>query len=303
MYSDNKRLCDILNKERLTTTDMTQDAAVLVKEIDDICKEVTFEITLTHVLMENELVSFFDNPKMFLIQRCHMESQNERTRMEMSTEKISLPQTNVTINKSVHAFIRTMDEQQHGKKMIENKFKEYAPFIDYEARGVFKRATPSILKCCYGFNHHGKRDKMLNRYSSDRCISCGALEDWLHVLRCPSTIKLRDKWLHTIKKELQRKIKNQVILNDAYRFVEDIYSYLNGSTNVPGSQNIIGFNSLFQGFVVKDWFGANSDETKYHQSNKIIIKYCVHLYHDCWLQRNKLMQEDKNLKQRLVEEI
>ena len=60
---------------------------------------------------------------------------------------------------------------------------------------------------------------------------------------------------------------------------------------------------LFQGFVVKDWFGANSDETKYHQSNKIIIKHCVHLYHDCWLQRNKLMQEDKNLKQRLVEEI
>ena len=91
MYSDNKRLCDILNKERLTTTDMTQDAAVLVKEIDDICKEVTFEITLTHVSMENELVSLFDNPRMFLIQRCHMESQNERTRMEMSTEKISLP--------------------------------------------------------------------------------------------------------------------------------------------------------------------------------------------------------------------
>ena len=196
-----------------------------------------------------------------------------------------------------------MDEQQHGMEMIENKFREYALFIDYEARGVFKRATPSILKCCYGFNHHGKRDKMLNRYSSDRCISCRALEDWLHVLRCPSTIKLRDKWLHTIKKQLQRKINNQVILNDAFRFVDDIYCYLNGSTNVPGSQNIIGFNLLFRGFVVKDWFGANSDETKYHQSNKIIIKHCVHLYHDCLLQRNKLMQEDKNLKQRLVEEI
>ena len=129
---------------------------VLIKEMVNIRNKVTFKIILAHFSMEKELVQFIDNPNMFLIQRCHMESQNERNQMETNTEEISLPETNVTINRSVHAFICSMDENRNGIAIIKDKFGEYAVLIDYKAREVFKQTTPSVIKCCYGFNHHRK---------------------------------------------------------------------------------------------------------------------------------------------------
>ena len=303
MLSDNKKLCNVLNKRHLTPTDVTQDAGVLIKEMDDIRKKVTFKITLEHISMEKELVSYVEDPHMFLIQRCHMESKNERSRMERNEQETSLPDTDVTINKSVHTFVRSLDEEMNGASMIEEKFGEFAKFIDYEARRVFKHTTPSTIKCCYGFNHHGVRNKMINKYSTDKCISCGETEDWTHILRCPSTVELREKWRNKLIKDIKHNEKNQSIHNDAFQFVEDIFLYMNGSNDVPGSQNVIGFKMLFRGYVVKDWFGGNSEETKYHNTNRMIVKSCVKLYHDCWCQRNDLMQNDKNKKDRLLEEV
>lgn len=42
-------------------------------------------------------------------------------------------------------------------------------------------------------------------------------------------------------------------------FTDDIKSYLDGNKNIPGLQNVVGFKQLFQGYIGKDWFGA--DET------------------------------------------
>ena len=85
--------------------------------------------------------------------------------------------------------------------------------------------------------------------------------------------------------------------------IEDIVDYLNGNDHVPRSQNVIGFKMLFRGYIVKDWFGTNSDETKYSYVNQLIVRCCVRLYHKCWLQRNDTMKRDEKLKEWLLEEV
>lgn len=75
--------------------------------------------------------------------------------------------------------------------------------------------------------------------------------------------------------------KDDAIQNDSLIFADDIRDYLNGVESVPGSQNVIGFKMLFRGYVVRDWFGGNVEETKYEKMNKVIVQSCVKLYNKC----------------------
>ena len=54
---------------------------------------------------------------------------------------------------------------------------------------------------------------------------------------------------------------------------------------------------------MRDWFRANYDETKYAFTNSIIVKSCVKLYHDCWLQRNEYMHDHALMKDRFLQEV
>ena len=56
---------------------------------------------------------------------------------------------------------------------IKEKFGEYADYVDVMAKYSFKNPTRSILKCSYGFNHHGMRDFDINGTDTTKCIRCG----------------------------------------------------------------------------------------------------------------------------------
>ena len=60
---------------------------------------------------------------------------------------------------------------------------------------------------------------------------------------------------------------------------------------------------LFRGYIVKDWFGDNDSETKYHEANKIIVRQCVRWYQKCWTQRNTYVQLRKVKRTKLIGEI
>lgn len=68
--------------------------------------------------------------------------------------------------------------------MIEERFGEYSQFVDLNARQSLKGVSISTIKCSYGYNHHGARCKMMNQYTSDKCVVCGQIEDWEHILKC-----------------------------------------------------------------------------------------------------------------------
>ena len=144
---------------------------------------------------------------------------------------------------------------------------------------------------------------MINKTKSDRCIRCHETEDWLHIITCKCLSQKRRKWVQQVNKEIAKVEKNKTIRKDASIFINDIHDFMNGENDVPGSQNIIGFKQLFRGYIVKDWFDANVDETKYATANKVIIKECVMFYNQCWKERNELVQKDTQRKVKLLNEV
>ena len=57
---------------------------------------------------------------------------------------------------------------------------------------------------------------------------------------------------------------------------------MDGKTNIPGSQNVLGYKIIFQRFIVKDWFGANDRKTKYSKLNEMILLRSVAFYKKYW---------------------
>ena len=66
----------------------------------------------------------------------------------------------------------------HGKK-----YKEKSEWIDMEARKVFKSGvSSSMLKCAYGYNHCGTKQKIINENKTEMCPRCSEIETWGHVI-------------------------------------------------------------------------------------------------------------------------
>jgi len=94
--------------------------------------------------------------------------------------------------------------------------------------------------------------------------------------------KERKRWATLIRKRTG-KLKNilEEVRKDTTVFINDIEAFINGNDNVPGSQNFIGFKNLFRGYVVKDWFSADTEQTKYMNVNPVIVRECVQFYQRC----------------------
>ena len=73
------------------------------------------------------------------------------------------------------------------------------------------------------------------------------------------------------KLENSRSIRQRTMTNDIERFLKDNDEY-------SAMQQVIGYNMLFRGFIVLDWFRKNKDERKYKNYNRTIIKLCVQHY-------------------------
>ena len=146
------------------------------------------------------------------------------------------------MNKSVNKYIREMDAKTAIIDDINNKFKEYAQYVDVDARYSFPYTTRSMLKCTYGFNQHGARDRMINGYKADVCIRCGQVENWIHVIRCPELSKERDEFINTLNKKVtQLSKKSRELEGEAFVFVNRIREYILGNDDVGGFQQILGY--------------------------------------------------------------
>lgn len=60
---------------------------------------------------------------------------------------------------------------------------------------------------------------------------------------------------------------------------------------------------LFHGYILRDWFGSNSNKTKYEYINLIIIHSYIKFYTDYWKYQNKNMQNYTVKKEKLMEDI
>ena len=65
-------------------------------------------------------------------------------------------------------------------------------------------------------------------------------------------------------------------------FVERLKNYLNGKNSVGGTQELIGYKYIFQGFIVRDWDSNKTDEMSFSDMNRVIITVAVKFYLHCW---------------------
>ena len=79
-------------------------------------------------------------------------------------------------------------------------------------------------------------------------------------------------------------------MKDVEVFLNDTIDFLQGTNSGRGTQALIGHGMLFRGFIVKDWFGGNRNQTKYQNVNKIIVKESVMYYGKCWKDRNEIAE-------------
>ena len=259
-----------------------------------------FRVSVKFVQKQDDPATFNTLPEQFMIQRCDAKSKQKRYNLEQGLGNNTPNPVNITVKRSVNEYFREHDSFEALKQFVDKKFKEHAPIIDLKARYGFKRATTSMLKCAYRFNQHASRDKLINEYPDNTCIRCSCLEDWLHVVKCSEAYEIREKWNKVVTHKIITMAKSEEIKSQALLFFRTIEDFLNEETVIETTQTEIGYKNLFRGFIVKDWFGYNEDETKYHQMNKMIVQQCVKLYVKCWKYRNTLVQEDTKTKERLL---
>jgi len=83
--------------------------------------------------------------------------------------------------------IRIHDAIEIENSYYKRKLKEQKELVDSKARNCFQigQVISSILKCAYGFNHYGTRDKEINKglIDSDR-PRCSEDKIWEYIVQC-----------------------------------------------------------------------------------------------------------------------
>ena len=68
---------------------------------------------------------------------------------------------------------------------MQHKCGEKWELIDIEARNVFTRCTPSMIKCVAGINHYGKRIRTIDKENvTAEYTVCVENEYWKHAVLC-----------------------------------------------------------------------------------------------------------------------
>ena len=161
--------------------------------------------------------------------------------------------------------------------------------VDIEARHNFKGGVPTnIIKSSYGINPYAVRENLIDKNKPTTCLRCGQEETWLHVIQCCARKHETSEWKIEIIQKTKKLKENEEIMNDVEVFINDTIDVLQGTNSGRGTQALVGHDMLFRGFIVKDWFGGNINQTKYHNVNKIIVKESVTYYGKCWKDRNEV---------------
>ena len=79
------------------------------------------------------------------------------------------------------------------------------------------------------------------------------------------------------------KNKGEINVEETLDILEDIVNYLQNRdpNEYEMNQQYIRMSKIFQGFVVKDWKGADFNCNKYHALDKILIFNTVQFYRKC----------------------
>ena len=81
---------------------------------------------------------------------------------------------------------------------------------------------------------------------------------------------------------------DQVTEREVDKMIKDIRNFLVGREEFLTNQQYIGFEAIFQGYLLKDQFGYNFSLSKYNECNKIIARLSIKFYIKCQKHQNEV---------------
>ena len=67
--------------------------------------------------------------------------------------------------------------------------------------------------------------------------------------------------------------------------VNDVNKYFDNNNYYYTNKQLIGHINLFRVVIVKEWAIGNHNKINCHVHNKVLVKICIHFYHECWKRR------------------
>jgi hypothetical protein len=191
----------------------------------------------------------------------------------------AIQQEDIPQEKSTKEIVQIHDSRKAEYNCAYRQFPQTVQLIDLNARHSFsKGSTCSMIKCCAKFNMHGTKDRVINpNMVSQLCPRCNAIKTWSYVITCPSTHRFIKEWIEDIRMKLKKEDSRNENKADINRMITDIKQFLYGDDPSQTNQALIGYKSLFRGFIVRNWSGVQ-DSNRYEDLNKIIVKHCVYYY-------------------------
>ena len=290
------------------------EAGAEISEIKRKLRKIKFEVQIIwNRGHEVKIGTYEQNPTKHLIRECDARARKGRELIRKKKEitnvkfygNYGLKRDDGLQSRSTNEIIRIIDAKKVENEYIKKKYGYKNDFIDIEARNAFRvgKVTTSMIKCAHGYNHYGQRDAMINENMVEAtCPRCEMIETWEHVVQCRENSRGRKAFAKDLVEKLMKKKPKEVKEEVVMSFVEDIMKYVRNEEEgeYKTNQQYVGMKELFRGYVVRNGEGADYNERKYSQLNKIVVKTCVEYYAACWKERNIEHHDEVKQRKRVV---
>ena len=133
-------------------------------------------------------------------------------------------------------------------------------------------------------SEYGKRNRVINKgFIKSKCPRCTENEDQYHVLQCKAVGNSKREFIINLHTKLQKENKDWLYKNKILRIINDIVQYFKATTNFRTTQQLIGIDKLFRGFIMKNQIGIDKTQ-HYNQMNKILVPEYEKYYYKIWIE-------------------
>ena len=129
----------------------------------------------------------------------------------------------------VKELVVEVDAEEEDNNYIKNKFNDRAKLADKKTRVIIKKTqlTALDMKCYYGCNHYGEREKTINAgASSDECPRFSEIETLENFAQCRNTVSMRVDFILDFYEYLKRVQVLGVTEEEPILIIEDIRNFM-----------------------------------------------------------------------------
>lgn len=110
---------------------------------------------------------------------------------------------------------------------------------------------------------------------------------------------MKDEYLNELKSKMNKIATHENERELVELIMKDIKAYVhNKDAEFTTTQQLIGMDLLFKGWVVKNWLNVNQEQSYLMKKlNKILVKHSVMFYSKVWVHRNEILHDTEKCRE------